>query len=148
MKVLHKYLNFGTEQTRRLNSCLATYENGKRKVEAEKDAQRKPEQTSMSRHQMARNNGARQEDDNKSKECFDASIATGNHSINNSSLSTSHSKEKFPTALSTSSIQTSNNGGDYVTSSNTSGASNANSDERQISKELILFFIFPFGYYI
>ena len=132
MKLLRKYQNFCIEQTRRLNNCLATYENGKRKVEVEKEAQRKPEQISMSRHQMSRNKGTRQEDDNKSKECFDASIATGNHSINNSSLSTSYSKENFPTAVCKSSIKTSNNGDDYVTSSNTSGASNANSVERQI----------------
>ena len=129
---MHKYFNFCKEQTRRLNNCLATYEHGKKKVEVEKDAQRKSEQTSMSRHQMARNKGARQEDDNKSKECFDASIATGNHSINNSSLSASHSKEQFPSAVCTSSIKTSSNGDDYVTSLNTSGASNANSVERQI----------------
>ena len=47
----------------------------------------------MSKQQMSRNKGTRQEDDNKSKECFDA-IATGNPSINNSTRSTSHSKEK------------------------------------------------------
>ena len=68
-------------------------EHRKRKDERGKDAQRKNEQTSMSKQQMSRNKGTRQEDDNKSKECFDA-IATGNPSNNNSTPSTSHSKEK------------------------------------------------------
>lgn len=40
---------------------------------------------------MSRNKGSRQEDDNKSNECFD-DIATGNPSINNSSQSTLYSK--------------------------------------------------------
>ena len=46
----------------------------------------------MSKQQMPRNKGSRQEDDNKSTECFD-DIATGNPSINNSSRSTLYSKE-------------------------------------------------------
>ena len=54
----------------------------------------KNEQTSMSKQQMSRNKGSRQEDDNKSKKCFDT-IAIGNPSINNSTSSTSsHSREK------------------------------------------------------
>ena len=69
-------------------------EHEKRKDERGKDAQRKNEQTSMSKQQMSRNKGSRQEDDNKSKKCFDT-IATGNPSINNSTPSTSsHSREK------------------------------------------------------
>ena len=69
-------------------------EHEKRKDERGKDAQRKNEQTSMSKQQMSRNKGTRQEDDNKSKKCFDT-IATGNPSINNSTPSTSsHSREK------------------------------------------------------
>ena len=47
----------------------------------------------MSKQQMSRNKGTRQEDDNKSNECFDA-IATGNPSNNNSIPPTSHSKER------------------------------------------------------
>ena len=67
-------------------------EHEKRKDERGKDAQRKNEQTSMSKQQMSRNKGTRQEDDNKSKKCFDT-IATGNPSINNSTLLTSYSRE-------------------------------------------------------
>ena len=65
----------------------------KRKDEKGKNALRKNEQTSMSKQQMSRVKGSRQEDDNKSKESL-GSIATGNPSINNSTLLTSHSKEK------------------------------------------------------
>ena len=70
-------------------------EHEKRKDERGKDAQTgKNEQTSMSKQQMSRNKGSRQEDDNKSKKCFDT-IATGNPSINNSTSSTfSHTREK------------------------------------------------------
>ena len=102
-------------------------------MEVEKDAQRKPEQTSMAKQQMSRNKGTRQEDDNKSKECFDASFATGNLSVNNSSRSTSHSKEKFlSNTLCMNSIKSRNNVDDYVASSFTSGAPFANSVERLI----------------
>ena len=78
---------------RRLDNCSLMSKHERRKDEGGKDAQRKNEQhTSMSKQQMSRNKRTRQEDDNKSKEGFD-DIATGNPSINNSTLLTSYSRE-------------------------------------------------------